>query len=128
MFVRPLTGRCPVLFPMFSSISSPFFELEPYTFFCSTLLNHAAGRPEKNSVGPKMAVFRSFPRGKKVLGNKLSKISQKWPKWDIYIYILTCEDSVENELLLFFFASALSALYLSTDPSIRSSSTPFHPI
>ena len=34
----------------------------------------------KRSVGPKMAVFRPFPRGKNVLEKK----SQKWPKWGIF--------------------------------------------
>ena len=46
------------------------FELESFVyFFCSTVLNHAA----KKSVGPKMAVFRPFPSGKKVKEKKVTR-------------------------------------------------------
>ena len=47
------------------------------SFFYSLCLNHASECPPKQTVGPKMAVFRPFHRGKKV------------PKrcWNISIYI-----------------------------------------
>ena len=62
-----------LIFDVFS-ISSPFFELETYMYI---FLQHGVepcGRTAaKKSVGPKMAVFRPFPRGKKVSAKKKKK-------------------------------------------------------
>ena len=47
-----------------------FFEQKTLRFFFQLVLE-PCGRPaEKNSVGPKLAVFRPFPRGKKVSEKK----------------------------------------------------------
>ena len=66
----------------------------------------------KKSVGPEMAVFRPFPRGKKVLETNPQKVLKNG------------QNGVYSDLGLvlkisfsFFFASASSALYLSTEPN-----------
>ena len=64
-----------LVFDVFFDFFAVFSSRTMY-IYCSTLLNHAAERPEK-TVGTKMAVFRPFPRGKKVFGKKSqNKISQ----------------------------------------------------
>ena len=48
------------------------------SFFYSLCLNHASECPPKQTVGPKMAVFRPFHRGKKVAKRC----------WNIYICVV----------------------------------------
>ena len=74
MFVGALTG-VDLIFDVLFSISSPFFELlvETYTstYIFFTFHVETCGRTAaKKSVGPKMALFRRFPRGKNVSEKK----------------------------------------------------------
>ena len=69
MFVRPL-NRVRSVFRFFLLISPVFFEQKTKLFFFQLVLEPCGRMAEKNWVGPKTAVFRPFPRGKKVSEKK----------------------------------------------------------
>ena len=74
MFVRPL-NRVRSVFRFFCYFSGVFFS-KNNALFCQLVLEPCGRMAEKNWVGPKTAVFRPFPRGKKVSEKKRKKKSR----------------------------------------------------